>query len=102
MINKDFIIVLWLTEGMVTAGSWYDNFFPKMENTELVILTNFVNSETKKLHYMDFGRYHTPEGYGRVRDAETDPDVGIPFFEIKNNKILNIDKILKDASSLKI
>ena len=28
---------------------------------------------------MDFGRYHTPEGYGRVRDIETDPDVGIPL-----------------------
>ena len=47
---------------------------------------------------MDFGRYHTPEGYGRVRDAETDPDVGIPLLaEIKNNEILNIDTILKDA-----
>ena len=45
---------------------------------------------------MDFGRYHTPDGYGRVRDAETDPDVGIPLLaKIKNNEILNIDTILK-------
>ena len=48
---------------------------------------------------MDFGRYHTPKGYGRVRDAETDPDVGIPLLaEIKNNEILNIDTILKEAA----
>ena len=101
MINKDFIITLAWPEGMVTASdSWYDKFFSnngkyRVGHSALIL----VNSETKKLHYMDFGRYHTPKGYGRVRDAETDPDVGIPLLaEIKNNKILNIDTILKDAA----
>lgn len=48
---------------------------------------------------MDFGRYHTPFGFGRVRDAETDPDVGIPFLaEIENGKIQNIEEILKEAA----
>ena len=100
MIKKDFVIVLARPEGMVTASdSWYDSFFSKMENIELVIrYLILINSNTKKLHYMDFGRYHTPIGHGRVRDAETDPDVGIPFLaEIKDNKIQNIEKILKDA-----
>ena len=100
MINKDFIITLNWPEGMVTvSNSWYDKFFSKngkyrVGHSALIL----VNSKTKKLHYMDFGRYHTPDGYGRVRDAETDPDVGIPLLaEIKNNEILNIDTILKDA-----
>ena len=100
MINKDFIITLAWPEGMVTASdSWYDRFFSKngkyrVGHSALIL----VNSETKKLHYMDFGRYHTPKGYGRVRD-ETDPDVGIPLLaEIKNNEILNIDTILKETA----
>ena len=101
MIKKDFVIVLAWPEGMVTASdSWYDNLFSKngkyrVGHSALIL----INSNTKKLHYMDFGRYHTPIGYGRVRDAETDPDVGIPFLaEIKDNKIQNIEKILKDAA----
>lgn len=100
MTKKDFIIVLAWPEGMVTAsGAWYDKFLSnngkyRVGHSALIL----VNSETKKLHYMDFGRYHTPFGFGRVRDAETDPDLGIPFLaEIENGKIQNIEKILKEA-----
>ena len=100
MTQKDFIIVLAWPEGMVIAsGAWYDKFLSKkgkyrVGHSALIL----VNSETKKLHYMDFGRYHTPFGFGRVRDAETDPDVGIPFLaEIKDGEIRNIEKILKEA-----
>ena len=104
MIQKDFIIVLAWPEGMVTAsGAWYDKFLSKkgkyrVGHSALIL----VNSETKKLHYMDFGRYHTPFGFGRVRDAETDPDVGIPFLtEIKDGEIQNIEKILKESVNKK-
>ena len=29
------------------------------------------------LRYFDFGRYHAPKDFGRVRDVETDGDVTI-------------------------
>ena len=59
------------------------------------------NSTTKKVHYFDFGRYHTPEGYGRVRDIETDQDVAVIDAEISENKITNIDEILLYLSQMK-
>jgi len=100
MTNKDFIITLAWPEGMVVAaGAWYDRFFTKngkyrVGHSALIL----VNAKTKKLHYIDFGRYHTPTGFGRVRDAETDPDVGISFLaKIKDGEIKNIDDILKET-----
>ncbi|SKB56800.1 hypothetical protein SAMN05660226_02038 [Parapedobacter luteus] len=32
-----------------------------------------INHQTGSLAYYDFGRYITPRGYGRARDAESDP-----------------------------
>ena len=100
-MQKDFIIALAWPEGMVVAsGAWYDKCFStngkyRVGHSALIL----VNAKTNKLHYMDFGRYHTPLGFGRVRDAETDPDVGIPFLaEIDNGEIKNINKILKEAA----
>ena len=97
MINSDFIIVLAWTEGEKTAaGAWYDSFCAtngkyRVGHSALIL----INSENKELLYFDFGRYHTPTGFGRVRDKETDPDIGIPISaEIKENKINNIENIL--------
>jgi len=97
MTNTDFIIVLAWPEGEVTAaGAWYDPLFAtdgkyRVGHSAIIL----VNSKNKKLHYFDFGRYHTPTGFGRVRDEETDPDIGIPICaEIKENKINNIENIL--------
>ena len=108
MSYSDFIIVLAWPEGMVTAaGAWYDKIFLKMNvlseknqyrvgHSALIL----VDSDTNKLHYMDFGRYHTPMGYGRVRDAETDPDISISTYaEIVNGEIKNIKQILKEISN---
>jgi hypothetical protein len=36
-----------------------------------------IKTSTGSCHYFDFGRYHSPLGYGRVRDAETDPELSI-------------------------
>ena len=96
-MQKDFIIVLAWPEGMVSAaGSWYDFFFARkgkyrVGHSALAI----VNSITCKLHYFDFGRYHVPNGYGRVRDVETDRDVQILTpAKIENNRIINLEEIL--------
>ena len=78
-MNKDLLIILAWPEGMTTAaGAWYDKYFAKngkyrVGHSALVL----VNSTTRKLHYFDFGRYHTPLGFGRIRDSETDPDISI-------------------------
>ncbi|MBT6650195.1 MAG: hypothetical protein HOB54_02370, partial [Flavobacteriales bacterium] len=83
-MQNDFIITLAWPEGMVKAsGAWYDNILSqdgkyRVGHSALVL----VNSTTNKVHYFDFGRYHTPEGYGRVRDIETDQDIAVIDAEI--------------------
>ena len=97
MTNKDFIIILAWPEGMVTAsGAWYDKIIStngkyRVGHSALIL----VDYSTGKLHYFDFGRYHTSNGYGRIRDTETDPDVEIKQLAIiKNNEIKNIENLL--------
>ena len=100
MKNSDFIISLsWPYGQVLKAGAWYDLIFAKKKYYQVghsaMIL---VNSQTKKLYYMDFGRYHTPFGFGRARSPETDFDVSIDISaNIKNGSILNIKEILMDA-----
>ncbi len=105
-MNNDFIIILAWPEGFVTAsGSWYDKWWNPFLNKEGKYRVGhsalaLVNSKTKNIHYFDFGRYHTPFGFGRVRDMETDPDISIKEkAEIDNNKIKNIENILLDISA---
>ena len=102
MSYPDFIIVLAWPEGMViAAGAWYDKLLSingqyRVGHSALIL----VNSETRKLHYMDFGRYHTPHGHGRIRDAETDPDIGISTVaDIQNGEIVNLDTILIETAN---
>ena len=104
MINSDFIIVLAWPEGETTAaGAWYDSFGAtngkyRVGHSALIL----INSENKELLYFDFGRYHTPTGFGRVRDKETDPDIGIPISaEIEDNRIKNIKEILVHTKNKK-
>lgn len=103
-MGKDFIIVLAWPEGLVAqAGSWYDYFAARngkyrVGHSALAL----VESETGKVHYFDFGRYQTPDGFGRIRDTETDPDVGIKKTAvIKSDKINNIEEILIEISNNK-
>ena len=87
-MRKDFIIVLAWPEGLVTAsGAWYDKYLAtngkyRVGHSALAL----VDSATSKIQYLDFGRYHTPDGFGRIRDAETDPDAGIKQKAIINGK----------------
>ncbi len=54
-----------------------------------------IEKETGLIEYFDFGRYITPEPYGRVRSAITDNELTINFkAEIKNDAIVNLEAIL--------
>lgn len=96
-MQNDFIIALAWPEGMVAKTDvWYDKFFAKngkyrVGHSAAVL----VERLTGELHYFDFGRYHTPKGFGRVRNKDTDHDVCIQITaEIKSKEIVNIEDIL--------
>jgi len=103
-MQKDFIIVLAWPEGMVAAaGGWYDKVLStngkyRVGHSALIL----VNSATNELNYFDFGRYHSPFGFGRTRDLETDPDITLKSKPIiSDNSIVNIKEILFEISNLK-
>ena len=103
-MQKDFIIVLAWPEGMVAAaGAWYDKVLStngqyRVGHSALIL----VNTATNQLNYFDFGRYHSPFGFGRVRDLETDPDISLKSKPIiLGNSIDNIKEILLEISNLK-
>ena len=102
-MQNDFIITLAWPEGMVTApGAWYDKIAStngkyRVGHSAIVL----ISSETKKSHYFDFGRYHTPQGYGRARDIETDKDLALSDVKIEDGEILNLEAILLELSKMK-
>lgn len=102
-MQNDFIITLAWPEGWCAApGSWYDGIASKngkykVGHSALVL----INSETKKSHYFDFGRYHTPKGYGRVRDEETDSELALIDAEIQYGELINAEEILLQLSKMR-
>jgi hypothetical protein len=103
-MQNDFIIVLAWPEGMVAAaGAWYDKVLStngqyRVGHSALIL----VNTATNQLNYFDFGRYHSPFGFGRVRDLETDPDISLKSKPIiLGNSIDNIKEIILEISNLK-
>jgi len=102
-VQNDFIITLAWPEGWCAApGSWYDRIASKngkykVGHSALVL----INSVTKKSHYFDFGRYHTPKGYGRVRDEETDSELTLIDAEIQHGELLNAEEILLQLSKMR-
>jgi len=107
--NSDFIIPLAWPEVMVqTPGGWYDgitNSLGFLQNGKYrvghsaVLLLNAKNGE---VFYFDFGRYHTPLGFGRVRDEKTDHELKIKNIANCNNGIIkNIEAILLEIANNK-
>lgn len=88
-------------------GSWYDaplkrvginkNHYYKIGHAAVVL----IHGDKKKCHYFDFGRYHAPFQYGRVRDAETDHDLEVKTKAIINDKgqIVNNYEIISEIFS---
>ena len=102
-MQNDFLITLAWPEGMVAgSGAWYDkilstNGMYRVGHSAIVL----INSATKKSYYFDFGRYHTPKGFGRVRDVETDPEIALIDPEIESEKLINLEAILLEISAMK-
>lgn len=97
------IIVLAYPDTFVTVSDeWICKFLPlvglgtreyiKAGHAALILIEN----KTQQARYYDFGRYVTPVGYGRVRGANTDAELEIPFrAKIDADKLLqNLDEFL--------
>ncbi|MBC7125519.1 MAG: hypothetical protein H5T24_07795 [Bacteroidales bacterium] len=104
--NTGFAIAIaWPDTYCRQANSWYDgllkflgishNHYYKAGHAALVL----VNSQTLKCHYFDFGRYHAPWGYGRVRSEVTDTGLKVNTtakISSDGKRILNLVAILKE------
>ena len=77
------IAIAWPGTLCKQPGSWYDSLarwlgisrhnYYRAGHAALVL----VEGKTGRCHYFDFGRYHAPWQYGRVRSGETDPGLAI-------------------------
>lgn len=99
------IIVLAYPDTFVTmSDEWICKFLPlvglgtkeyiKAGHAALILIEN----ETGEARYFDFGRYVTPRGMGRVRGANTDAELIIPFtakFSAGNDELTNLNEFLK-------
>lgn len=102
------IALAWPETRCKQAGAWYDPLLYYLKiNREgyyqvghaAVIL---VQAESGNCHYYDFGRYHAPQGYGRVRNEETDYDLRIQTtakIRSDGREIANLDEILSELSA---
>lgn len=99
------IALAWPQTFCKQAGAWYDRImyllginasgYYKVGHAAIVL----VDSSSGCCHYYDFGRYHAPHGFGRVRSAKTDHDLHIKTnIVIKGDEIVNLEKILKELS----
>lgn len=105
-LHTGFAIALaWPQTLCKQAGGWYDGFmnilgisknhYYKVGHAAVVL----IEAKTEKCYYFDFGRYHTPYGYGRIRDAETDHDLLIltkAVVSASKSEILNINEIVTE------
>lgn len=97
------IIVLAFPDTFVTMSTeWICKLLPLvgLGTTEYIKAGHaamvLIENKSGKAQYFDFGRYVTPKGYGRVRGANTDAELRIPFTAIisEEGKVLNLDQIL--------
>lgn len=103
-MNASFAINLaWPETKCKQAGAWYDplmnllgfakNNYYKVGHSAIIL----VDKQTTECLYFDFGRYHAPLGYGRVRDKETDHELAMSTkAQIIGNELMNFEEILKE------
>lgn len=104
MHNGVAVALAWHETWCKQSGAWYDkladllyiskNHYYKVGHAAVVLIEN----KTQNCHYFDFGRYHAPLGYGRVRNAETDPELSVQTKAIfdKNGRLTNLKAILNE------
>lgn len=105
---RDFAIILTWPDATIRGDEKWMMFFKKIG---LVKNLNFkvghtgiviINHQNGEMLFYDFGRYITPRGYGRARSKCSDPLLNICITaDIKDNKITNIDEIIKLFEDLK-
>jgi hypothetical protein len=101
--NNAFILTLAYPETIVmVADEWYSKYlhvvgigkrkYVRAGHAALVL----IRKETGCLEYHDFGRYITPEPYGRVRGRKRDKELDFPLkAEIEGDTIINLNAILQ-------
>lgn len=104
MQNSLAIALAWPETRCKQTGAWYDkpaellgiskNHYYKVGHSAIVL----IDPNTKKCLYFDFGRYHAPFGYGRVRDEVTDHELQITTTAnlTKNLNLLNYQDIIDE------
>lgn len=101
-----FIAIAWPETLVFQEGKWYDtpmkwlglikNGYYRAGHAAFVL----VDHKNQTFNYYDFGRYHTPVKHGRVRSAQTDPELTIltkPI--IRNGIISNFEEMLIELQS---
>jgi hypothetical protein len=98
------IALAWPQTYCKQAGAWYDgtmklfgfsknNYF-QVGHAAIVL----IDFKSTICHYFDFGRYHSPFGYGRVRSSKTDFDLKMKTKAkiSKELSLLNYQAILEE------
>ena len=95
------IVLAWPDTKVVCEGKWYDEPMRwvgaikegKYSAGHAAFL--LIDNHTGDIQYFDFGRYHTPIKYGRVRSKLTDPDIEMKHKAIiQDGFITNLEEIL--------
>lgn len=102
MNNSGTIVALaWPDTKVVCEGKWYDvpmRWVGAIKDGEYSAghaAFLLINNASGDIDYFDFGRYHTPIKYGRVRSRLTDPDIEMKHKAIIDaGEITNLDQIL--------
>ena len=102
-MNKGTIISLaWPETKVIREGKWYDRVTKGLgilkgehyiAGHAACVLIEHCSGD---VHYFDFGRYHTPFHFGRVRSAYTDPELKL-HTKCKmgdREELQNIDQLL--------
>jgi hypothetical protein len=105
--KQGFVVALaWPETTCKQAGAWYDHLmimmgfnhdnFYKAGHAAAVLV-----APDGQCHYFDFGRYHSPYGYGRVRSADTDHELLIQTkasISSDGKRIENFSEILDELA----
>ncbi len=103
MVNSGIILTLAYPDTVVMVSKeWFSPFlrylgvgkknYVKAGHAALVL----INKETGILEYHDFGRYITPEPFGRVRGGDTDNELQFSLKAIiEDDIILNLNEIFQ-------
>lgn len=106
--NGFAIAIAWPETYCKQPGAWYDpitlflginkNHYYKVGHAALVL----IKSNDSKCNYFDFGRYHSPFQYGRVRSGEFDDDLAmktVPVISEDGTVLLNYNEILTELQN---